>query len=557
MVQRDYLLAAAQSLQESAGDLGQQLRQSQQGPARPSLATVHTVDAIAQVFRGTAGELGQLAASEGIGDIPKEGPFEKFVALIEDSILGLNGVLSKREVPGALGLSITLFTIGVKTLLFPVNFAQLKSSLQLQAVQPKAKEIQERYKEDPEKMNVMLGELYRKNDVNPLLAIVPAFAQIPIFIGLYRALKHLGELNLLDEPFLWLPSLEGPTFDLQAGHTLDWLTQGMLTPGDTLAYLSIPALLIVTQTASTQLSKTPGQEIPTWVNFLPLLTASFSLNVPSGLAVYWIVNTIFTTASTLGTRAFLKNDPGILAAGETDVDALDAEQAQAPPAPPSYQEALLLAVEKNPELAAAFAEMRQSPASVMKFYGNQSFTALLAEAVQRQQQLMLQEQQARAAAAKAVPVVPTKPKESLCMAVKQGNLTGVKAYLAAGVDPNFKDELGISALHYAAGKGQLDFLKLLVDSGGDLRIVDKDQNTLLHYAAGYGRDTVVQYLVEQEVDINALNANRQTALDLAKAEVNKFAGKKTTELLMKSGAKEGIGFGPVAPEVLDAAEGAP
>lgn len=73
-----------------------------------------------------------------------------------------------------------------------------------------------------------LAELYRKSDVNPLLAIFPAFAQIPIFIGLYRALVNLGKVNLLDEPFLWLPSLEGLPLPLplvadRLTHPTPWL----------------------------------------------------------------------------------------------------------------------------------------------------------------------------------------------------------------------------------------------------------------------------------------------------------------------------------------------
>lgn len=64
-------------------------------------------------------------------------------------------------------------------------------------------------------------------------------------------------------------------------------------------------------TGCLQLNKVPGQEIPQWVWFLPLLTASFSLNVPAGLSVYWIINTIVTTLTTLGVKAYLQNDASI------------------------------------------------------------------------------------------------------------------------------------------------------------------------------------------------------------------------------------------------------
>mmetsp|Transcript_12599 Transcript_12599/g.22902 ORF Transcript_12599/g.22902 Transcript_12599/m.22902 type:complete len:738 (+) Transcript_12599:67-2280(+) len=553
MVDSQYLTAVASSMQGTVHDISgllQTLPQTQNSPEVGAL-----VESVTQVYKTTIHNLGALADG-GIGDIPKEGWFDKFVHLIENSILGLNGVLSNANVPGSLGVSITLFTMAVKAILLPVNFAQLKSSTQMQAIQPKVKEIQERFAEDKNTMNIMLAELYAKNEVNPLLAIVPAFAQIPIFIGLYRALRELGQQNLLDEPFLWIPSLEGPTFDLQTGHTLEWLTQHQLSNSDTLAYLSIPALLIVTQTLSTQLSKQPdGPETPTWIYFLPLLTASFALNVPSGLAVYWIVNTVVTAGTNIGVRKYLENDPSIKAAAETDIDSLSVDSAKREAdMAPSYQEALLRAVDKDAELSAAFAEMRQSPKSVMKYYGDREFTGRLADLVAKEQEIMLEEQQKRKAELDSAPKIVAKKKEDICVAVRAGNMTGVKDYLAAGVDPNFKDEKGISALHYAVGKGRMDMAKLLVKEGADVNIRDFADNSLLHYAAGYGRENMIKFLHEQGVDFNALNANKESPLDLATNEDNSFSDEKCAKLLRKYGAEEGLAVGPLAPEVLDEKE---
>jgi YidC/Oxa1 family membrane protein insertase len=550
MVDGPYVAATADSIRSSVMDVRSHMEAHVL--EAPSLTAPSTMSSALQVLDTTAQKFGALAASDTISDLDNDGWFDQFVTIIENSILGLDQVFKGANVPGSLGLSITLFTIGVKALLLPVNFAQLRSSTQLTAMQPKTKEIQERYKDTPDKMNLMLAEMYRKAEVNPLLAILPAFAQIPIFFGLYRALQHLGTLGLLDESFLWIPNLGGPTFDLPPGQTLDWLTQGMLSPTDTLAYLSIPAILVATQTASTQLSKVPGQELPSWVNYLPLLTAAFSLNVPSGLAIYWIVNTVATTISNLAIKEILKTDPLIIAAGQIDIDALEAPDADIAP---SYQEALLLAVQKDEELGRAFAEMRATPTAVMKYYADTKFTDRLAQAVQAQQAEMIAEQRAKRAEARLL-AAPMKPKENICMAVKAGNVTGVKTYLAAGVPADFKDDSGISALHYAAGKGRVDLLTLLADSGGSLAVEDNNQNTLLHYAAGYGQKEAIEWLIGRQVDLNPLNAQSQTPLDLAKSKDNKFVKKETLELLEKAGAKEGL-VGPLAPEVLDAAEGTP
>jgi len=71
------------------------------------------------------------------------------------------------------------------------------------------KAIQARYQSNPEVMQREMSALYSSNNVNPLAGCLPSIVQIPIFIGLYRALLKLSTDNLLNEPFLWLPNLEG------------------------------------------------------------------------------------------------------------------------------------------------------------------------------------------------------------------------------------------------------------------------------------------------------------------------------------------------------------
>lgn len=100
-------------------------------------------------------------AANTIGDIPEDGWFQKFTRIIETSILGLDRQLAKAGVRGSMGISIVLFTLAIKTVLFPVNFAQLKSSVKMQAVQPKVKEIQARYKDEPQQMNLMYASVLR------------------------------------------------------------------------------------------------------------------------------------------------------------------------------------------------------------------------------------------------------------------------------------------------------------------------------------------------------------------------------------------------------------
>jgi YidC/Oxa1 family membrane protein insertase len=62
-----------------------------------------------------------------------------------------------------------------------------------------------------------------KQQINPLSGCLPTLAQIPIFISLYRALLNLAKENALNEPFLWLPSLEGPVFGAAPADSLNWI----------------------------------------------------------------------------------------------------------------------------------------------------------------------------------------------------------------------------------------------------------------------------------------------------------------------------------------------
>ena len=198
------------------------------------------------------------------------------------------------------------------------------------AIQPAAKRLQEKYRNaDPARLNQELQKLYSENQVNPLAGCLPSLAQIPIFIGLYRSVLNLAKEDKLTESFLWLPSLEGPTSDYTQG--IGWLTgnadlgyawSGTTPPlgwHDTACYLALPVLLVISQYISTSIltpksvSEDPAQaQSQAILKFLPLMIGWFSLNVPSGLGLYWLTNNFLTTASTVFIRQSM---PAVATAG--------------------------------------------------------------------------------------------------------------------------------------------------------------------------------------------------------------------------------------------------
>jgi YidC/Oxa1 family membrane protein insertase len=245
------------------------------------------------------------------------GPMDLAAGFVGSCITYIHDTLVSQGVSKPYGLSIILFTVVIKALLFPLNFQQIKSTTQMQAVQPKVAAIRAKYGPNPSDggnaMNADIAALYQAEQLNPLAGCLPSLAQIPVFIALYRALINLAKADLLEEPFLWIPSLEGPV--KEQGMGTSWLTawvDGAPPFGwhDTLAYLVLPVVLVAAQASSMQILTPPTTDpnqkrTQDVLKFLPLMIGFFSLSTPAGLVVYWVVNSVLTTAQTLGIRAML------------------------------------------------------------------------------------------------------------------------------------------------------------------------------------------------------------------------------------------------------------
>jgi len=278
--------------------------------------------------------------------VDKSGWFGSIVQTMETIITFLHDVV------GSYGVAIVLFTIILKALTFPLNYAQIESTTKMQQLQPAIKKIQATYAADPDKMNVMMAELYKENELNPLAGCLPSLLQIPIFIALYRALLSLAREDLLEEPFLWIPNLEGPVFGAQ---NADWLLKfsdwnGSVPPlgwSDTAAYLALPCLLVVAQSISTQLLTPPATDENAASNnavlkFLPLLVGFFSLNVPAGLTIYWFCNNLVTTASTLYIKSTVSAaGPVTMGGGAIAVDPPKKKKKKAKKAKPAFDDLLV------------------------------------------------------------------------------------------------------------------------------------------------------------------------------------------------------------------------
>jgi len=275
-----------------------------------------------------------LADAAAAGDAAaKTGLWSKFVHLVESAIVAIHGGFQAVGLKdNTWGLAIIGFTVLVKAITFPLNYKQMASTVKMQALQPRMKQIQTQYRDNPQVMNQMIAEMYQQEQINPLAGCLPVFAQLPIWIALYRSVLNLAEEDLLNEAFLWLPSLQGPVASSSEG--IKWLfplVDGAPPIGwhDAICYLVLPVVLVISQIWSQRILSPPSddpqmQQTQRILQFLPFLVGWFSLNVPSGLGVYWVVNNVLSTGQTIAIRKSLGADE-LTANAKAAAEAADAK----------------------------------------------------------------------------------------------------------------------------------------------------------------------------------------------------------------------------------------
>ncbi len=193
------------------------------------------------------------------------------VGPLEGLLTGLYGFL------GSYGLAIIILTIAIKLITFPLTYQQIRSAKSMREVQPLVEEAKRRYGKDKEKLSQETMRIYKENGVNPAMGCLPMLIQMPIWFGLYSALRNLADTaSSFNQGFLWLPSLALPD------HTYILVGLTVITQ-------------FVVQKMMTMPSTDPQQQTMNKVMlFMPLTFGFVAVNVPSGLALYWVTTNLFT-----------------------------------------------------------------------------------------------------------------------------------------------------------------------------------------------------------------------------------------------------------------------
>lgn len=187
------------------------------------------------------------------------------------------------------GVTIILLTMGIKLLFVPLQYKSYKSMKQMQMIQPKVAALQEKLKDDRDKLNKELIKLYRDHKVNPVGGCLPMILQMPVFVALFNILYM--------------------TIDLRQAPFVGWITD--LSVQD--PYYVLPIIMGATMVIQQKI--TPTTMDPTQAKImlvLPVFMTFLFINFPAGLVLYWLTNNVLTIGQQVLTDRLYANRPFII-----------------------------------------------------------------------------------------------------------------------------------------------------------------------------------------------------------------------------------------------------
>ncbi|MCM3493933.1 YidC/Oxa1 family membrane protein insertase [Paenibacillus sp. FSL K6-1566] len=174
---------------------------------------------------------------------------------------------------GEYGLSVLVMVLIVRTLILPLTLKQVRSSKAMQAIQPEVQKIREKYKDNPEKMQMETMKLFQENKVNPMAGCLPLLVQMPIFIALYHSIYYNGLLR--EHEFLWM----------QLGEPDKLFILPVLAAATT--YLQTKMMM--------KMNPSPQMGMMQFMLFVyPILIFVMSFQFPAALPLYWFYSNLYT-----------------------------------------------------------------------------------------------------------------------------------------------------------------------------------------------------------------------------------------------------------------------
>lgn len=190
------------------------------------------------------------------------------------------------EATGNYGTSIILLTVLVKLVFFPLSNKSFKSMSAMKKLQPQMEQLREQHKDDKQKLNQEMMELYKRYQVNPLGGCLPMLVQLPVFIGLYQGLLYAIELR--QAPFF------GWIIDLSQPDRLGSIPIPFVEPSGVPILTLLMGGSMVIQQMMTPSTGDPMQQ--KMMLLMPVIFTVMFINFPAGLVLYWLINNVLSVA---------------------------------------------------------------------------------------------------------------------------------------------------------------------------------------------------------------------------------------------------------------------
>jgi YidC/Oxa1 family membrane protein insertase len=239
------------------------------------------------------------------------GPLYDVVSWIIVQFHSFYSLIFDRNSGWAWGLSIVSLVVLIRICLIPLFVKQIKSTRNMQALQPRMKAIQERYKSDKQRQSEEMMKLYKETGTNPLSSCLPILAQSPFFISLYQVLNHIANnktVGVIDQSLLDSARhahIFGAPLSVKFMSSADKVQQlGASLTDVRVVTITMIVLMSASQfftqrqlmTKNVDLTvKTPFMQQQKMLMYVfPVMFAVFGINFPVGVLVYWLTTNVWT-----------------------------------------------------------------------------------------------------------------------------------------------------------------------------------------------------------------------------------------------------------------------
>jgi YidC/Oxa1 family membrane protein insertase len=184
------------------------------------------------------------------------------------------------------GLAIIILSVSVYLLLFPLSMKQMRSMKEMQILQPKIEALRKELKDNPQKLNKEIMELYKEHKVNPLGGCLPLLLQMPIFFALYQAL--IRSVSLRGAHFLWIKDLSSPDKAFIFKNSIPFFGNQV----NILPILMAIGMFVQQKISMAKATGEAAQQQQMMSIIMPIMFGVIFYQMPSGLVLYWFMNSL-------------------------------------------------------------------------------------------------------------------------------------------------------------------------------------------------------------------------------------------------------------------------